>query len=269
MKGTTKSQGRKDKNDKFYTNAKIAKECIQELDLSKFDLIIEPSAGSGNFSNQIKDCLAFDIEPEHESIKKQDWLKMNFDDFKKNQEILVIGNPPFGEQNSLSVDFFNHSAKIADTIAFVLPLSFKKDSVQNRLDLNFSLIKEKELPLDSFTLNGSPYKVPTVFQIWKRTTSPRKKKKLKMTTDLFEFTTSQEADIRIPRVGGNTGKATLLLDGSKTSNYFIKNKTAYSNEELVEIINNISFPSISFTVGPKSLPKGELILEIEEYLKSK
>lgn len=268
MKGTTKSQGKKDKNDKFYTNAKIAKECIQELDLSKFDLIIEPSAGSGNFSNQIKDCLAFDIEPEHESIKKQDWLKINFDDFKKNQKILVIGNPPFGEQNSLAVDFFNHSAKIADTIAFILPLPFKKDSVQNRLNLNFSFIKEKELPLDSFTLNNSTYKVPTVFQIWKRTISPRKKKKLKMTTDLFEFTTNQEADIRIQRVGGNTGKATLLLDGSKTSNYFIKNKTTYSNEEFVEIINNITFPSINFTVGPKSLPKGELILEIEEYLKN-
>ena len=86
----------------------------------------------------------------------------------------------------------------------------------------------------------------------------------KMTTDLFEFTTSQEADIRIPRVGGNAGKATLLLDGSVTSNYFIKNKTTYSNEEFVEIINDITFPSINFTVGPKSLPKGELILEIEE-----
>lgn len=269
MKGTTKSRGKKNKNDKFYTNPKISKKCIEELDLSEFDLIIEPSAGSGSFSNQIKDCLAFDIEPEDESVKKQDWFKINFDSFKTSHKILVIGNPPFGEQNSLSVDFFNHSAKIADTIAFILPLSFKKDSVQNRLDLNFSLVKEKELPLNSFTLNNEIYKVPTVFQVWEKTTKPRKKKRLKMTTDLFEFTTIKEADIRIPRVGGNAGKATLSLDGAVTSNYFIKNKTKYSNEEFAKIINSINFPSINFTVGPKSLPKGELILEIEEYLKIK
>ena len=38
--------------DKFYTQIKIAKECIDLVpELNSYDLIIEPSAGSGSFSS--------------------------------------------------------------------------------------------------------------------------------------------------------------------------------------------------------------------------
>ena len=39
-----------------------------------------------------------------------------------------------------------------------------------------------------------------------------------------------------------------------------------SNEEFVDFINQLNFPTIAFTVGPKSLSKGELIATIEENL---
>ena len=56
--------------DKFYTQIKIAKECIDLVpELDSYDLIIEPSAGSGSFSSQL-DCLAYDIEPENNNIIK-------------------------------------------------------------------------------------------------------------------------------------------------------------------------------------------------------
>lgn len=109
-------------------------------------------------------------------------------------------------------------------------------------------------------------KVPCVFQVWEREKNPRKPVRLKTVTDLFAFVDKSEADFRIQRVGGNAGKASFDLTKSPSSNYFIKNKTKMSNEELVEHINQLKFPTIEFTVGPKSLSKGELIAVLEESL---
>lgn len=108
--------------------------------------------------------------------------------------------------------------------------------------------------------------MPCVFQIWQRTNKPRTKKKAKTTTSLFTFTTPENADFRIQRVGGNAGKASFDLSKSTNSNYFVKNTSGLTNEELVEIINNTIFDSIENTAGPKSLSKGELIETLEENL---
>ena len=48
---TTKSNGQKDVLDRFYTPPDVAAICIHQLDLSKYNLIIEPSAGNGSFSH--------------------------------------------------------------------------------------------------------------------------------------------------------------------------------------------------------------------------
>ena len=37
--------------DQFYTKTETAKKCLNTLKLSNFDLIIEPSAGTGVFFN--------------------------------------------------------------------------------------------------------------------------------------------------------------------------------------------------------------------------
>lgn len=267
---TTKSLGQKDMLDRFYTNPKIARECIEFLEcITEFDCIIEPSAGDGSFSNQIANCFAYDIQPENEAIQQADWFLLNKEQFKKYNNILVIGNPPFGQQNTLAINFFNEAARFANVIAFILPLSFKKRSVQNKLDINFHLIKEKNLNPNSFLLNNEKYSVPCVFQVWKRKDIKREVCKTKTTTSLFDFVDKDNADFRIQRVGGNAGKASLDLNYSAQSNYFIKNNTQYSNEELINIINQTVFPEIEYTVGPKSLSKTELIITLETLLKQK
>ena len=43
-----------------------------------------------------------------------------------------------------------------------------KESIQNKLDLNFHLDRYIELPYNSFLLNGEDYGVNCVFQIWKK-----------------------------------------------------------------------------------------------------
>lgn len=262
---TTKSLGQKDKLDKFYTKKEVASLCISQLNLDNYDVVIEPSAGSGNFSSQIEGCIAYDIAPEHQDIIQQDFLALEIDDNLRNKKVLVIGNPPFGVQNNLAIAFFNHSAKFADTIAFILPKSFRKQSVQNRLSLDFSLVMDMDIEDNSFQLNNKDYNVPAIFQIWERV--PRERKDLLYEIDGIKFVSPSEADFRIQRVGGNAGKA-FMNPGSKSSNYFIQNRSHLNNADLIRLINLVEYESRDNTVGPRSISKPELLLKLKEILEN-
>ena len=264
--GTTKSKGSKEVNDKFYTKPEISKKCIDMLDLSDFDLIVEPSAGSGSFSKQIDNCIAYDLVPEDNTIIQQDFFELDIVHFK-GKKVLTIGNPPFGVQNNLAIRFFNKAAEYSDTIAFILPKSFMKESIQNKLNEYFHLDKYIELPYKSFSLNGEDYGVNCVFQIWKKKNIKRIVKTKNICYSFIEFGSINDFDFIVRRVGGNAGKAYFLKEGetvSTQSNYFIKNKTSLSNEALVDIINNIKMDAVNYSVGPRSLSKLELIEYLEK-----
>lgn len=264
--GVTKSKGKKHDLDKFYTVPAVAKSCIDLLDLSEFSLIIEPSAGSGSFSTQLPpDAIALDLNPEHDGIIKQDFF--DFIPTGSKGKILVIGNPPFGQQNSLALKFINHAARFADTIAFIIPRSFDKDSLKRRVDKNFHLASSTTLPPKSFTIDGELYAVPCVFQVWIRGTQPRADVALKLTTNHFRFVKkSDNPDFSIRRIGGNAGKASMNTDVSDQSNYFVLNTATLSVDEFVAHINSLKFPSRDMGVGPRSISKGELITVIEKSL---
>ena len=76
--------------DKFYTKKEICKYLIQklnkELNLQKFDLIIEPSAGNGSFLNflPLEKTQAYDLLPEADNIIQQDWLTFSIPNNFKN-----------------------------------------------------------------------------------------------------------------------------------------------------------------------------------------
>ena len=109
--------------DKYYTPVDLAKYCIDKtfeiIGEENITEVIEPSAGNGSFSRQLK-CVAYDIEPEHEDIIKQDFLKLNVE-YKQGR--LIIGNPPFGSRMNLAQKFYKQSIRIGDYIAFILPIS--------------------------------------------------------------------------------------------------------------------------------------------------
>ena len=94
-------------NDKYYTSPELAKYCVEkskeiigEYNITEY---IEPSAGSGVFLNYLdKPYLAYDIEPEDDRVSKQDYLTLDLP-YKKGR--CIIGNPPFGDRNALSVKF--------------------------------------------------------------------------------------------------------------------------------------------------------------------
>jgi hypothetical protein len=256
------------KFDQFYTKPEVAKNCIDKLDL-KDKIIIEPSAGCGSFSNQIENCLAYDIDPQADGIIKLDFfnLKLNTD----KDKTIIIGNPPFGKNASLAVKFFNHSCNFANTIAFILPNTFRKTSIHNRLNLNYWLTNDIDLDKNSFIFNNEEYNAPCCFQIWEFRGDKRVIEE-KISTELFEFIDKDDCDencFAIRRVGGKAGKCIEnYKDCLKPSNYFIRPNI--DKKELMQIVNSINFEKVAnATAGMKSLSKQELLKYLNAYIQKR
>lgn len=254
------ARNKKHKNDKFYTKGDVAIKLIELVDLSKYDCVIEPSAGSGSFSKNIKhkNLISLDIEPEDDNIIKMDWFDFKFE---KSGKVLVIGNPPFGNQGSLALKFINKCDElIVDTIAFILPKSFKKETFKNKIPDFYHLSIEVDLDDDSYTLLDNNYSVPSVFQIWERKSFVREKFKLKTKSDLIEFVKkSDNPDYSFRRVGFYAGMIyDEINEKSEQSHYFIK-----SNSEIKEFLKNYKWEHNN-TAGPRSIGKSEIIKIIEE-----
>jgi hypothetical protein len=159
--------------DQFYTKQDVSSKCInlflKRIKLSDNDIIIEPSAGDGSFSDYFREneynIDSYDIDPRKEYIKKQDFLDFDID-YYEGQNVHCIGNPPFGRQSSLAKKFIKKNASFCNTISFILPKSFRKQSFQKSFPLNFHLVEEIDLDKNSFIIDGKTHNVPCIFQIW-------------------------------------------------------------------------------------------------------
>ena len=261
--------------DKYYTKDTTVKLCIefitQYISINPDDLIIEPSAGNGSFIESIKgitsNYLFYDLEPENEEIEKLDYLDYDETIIQSTYKYIhIIGNPPFGRQSSLAIKFIKKSCKFGDSISFILPKSFKKDSLKKTFPLNFHLMLETDLPNWSFLVDGIEHDVPCIFQIWKKMECNRDVfPKLEPSGFVF-IDKMEDPDISFRRVGVNAGKIdTYITDKSIQSHYFIK----FTNNKLLSNnVKNISTIKYSFnnTVGPKSISKQELIKEFIKVL---
>lgn len=253
---------RENTKDKFYTNVKVAQKCIGDI-LEHVSgpnnyVWLEPSAGTGAFYNNIPipfEKIGLDTEPYAAGIQK-----MDFHDWSPNPEkkYVVLGNPPFGRQSSQAKAFIKKSCLFANIIAFILPKSFTKPSMNNAFAKNFHLIHCVELDKKSFILNETAYDVPCVFQIWQKQTRERSIE-TKIPPIGFEYvknTSTHELVIR--RVGALAGKS-YKNDGTKynsQSHHFIKLTTPDICDTLIKKINQHTFPSN--TVGARSLSKNEI-----------
>ena len=152
--------------DKFYTQNHVSKLCFDflqdQLSIDENAIYLEPSAGAGSFLNYLPHYIALDIMPEDDRITQQDYLLYTTD----KTDFITIGNPPFGNRSKLAIDFFNKASTMSDVIAFIVPVSFMKWSVQKNLNTQFALHSYMYLEPESFSSNGEPYSVRTVFQIW-------------------------------------------------------------------------------------------------------
>lgn len=266
---------RKQGLDKFYTKPEIVDLCILELhkyyNFNDFTLIIEPSAGCGNFLLKLpkNKRIGIDIEPENlKEIVKQDFFTFLP---KKSNNILTIGNPAFGKVCSLAIKFFNHAAKFSSVIAFIIPKTFRKISIQNKLDLNFHLIADIDIPLGSFEPNMS---VKCCFQIYIKKQTKRDVISLPVIHKDFEFLkygpkdeknqptppiTNNLTDFAVRAYGGKCGeiKKLDLNELRPKSWHFIRSNI--KKDILIDRFNRLDYSKSENTARQNSLGKAELI----------
>jgi hypothetical protein len=162
--------------DKYYTKSEVASFCYSSLLETCKSLgldnifMVEPSAGSGAFLQHIKtDFLAFDIAPQNKDIIESDYLQLNLKQYQSlisTSNLIFIGNPPFGKRGSTALQFLNKCLNEGIAVGFIVPIQFRKWSIQNKINQNASLIKDIDLSEDSFLFMNKPYKLRCCFQIW-------------------------------------------------------------------------------------------------------
>lgn len=181
--------------------------------------VIEPAGGTGSFVKAAKSLgatkvLSFDIEPKAEGVLLADFL-LETKGLAKVSDALTISNPPFGRNNSLSIPFFNKAAQHSQYIAFVVPRSWRKWSVTNRLNRSFHLIHDEDLSIDYVDELGEMVwqkaRLNTCFQVWERRAIARPIMKV---TDhgLFTKVKPLEADVALTVFGYSCGKVRTEFD---------------------------------------------------------
>lgn len=166
------------KLDKFYTKPEVAAQCYQTLldTLPSLGVdpatafFVEPSAGSGDFYDLLpKDRrVGYDIAPEHPEVIERDFFSVFLDEYDSDsKDVVVVGNPPFGSHSTIAIPFFNHATWVADTIAFIVPVSWKHHQTQVQLDQRYALVHSSLLQPDAFyDPDGKSYEAQCVYQVW-------------------------------------------------------------------------------------------------------
>jgi hypothetical protein len=240
-------------NDKYYTPPDLAKyivtktkEIIGEENITEY---IEPSAGAGVFLDYLdKPYLAYDIEPENDRIIKQDYLELDLP-YKKGR--CIIGNPPYGSRNTLSVKFYKKSIQIGDYIAFILPISQLNNNQQM---YEFDLIYSENLGLRIY----SDRKIHCCFNIYKRPRDKFNKKPNYKLQDVEVKEYRRNGTYAKPEqydfgmcTWGALGKEVEYVGQYAQENYFIIKNKKYKNK-IIELCRNTNWKELNpYTATPK------------------
>ena len=253
--------------DQFYTSRAIVPallaathDCVNGLGLGPCTWL-EPSAGDGAFLEHMpQGSVGLDLAPARPDIVKTDFLSWSA---PNATSWIVAGNPPFGKNSSLAIRFFNHAATFAKVIAFIVPKTFEKVSVQNRLDPNFTLQKQIEIDPLSFVFEGQPVSVPCVFQIWVRSSTPRSKMvHPKSHKDFSLVKDKDQADFAFQRVGAAAGKIKDMTAAAlaPASHHFIRVTNRKQIKNVRKRLESIDFSTVkSKTAGNPSISLTELV----------
>ena len=255
--------------DQFYTPNILSTFCInlysKVVTVSKSDdIIIEPSAGSGAFIPGIKalcnNTVFIDVDPKHSAVDVADFLNFNID-LSKFKKVHILGNPPF----SLIKKFIKKGTGIANTIGFILPLSFRKDSRKKLFPLNYHCIHETILLNNKFMFQGTLKTIPTVFQIWEKQLVKRISSPLVSSKYIRFVKKNNNPVLAFRRVGSRCGEISLeIQDKCESSFYFIKLINGLDILTFCEAYKKVVFFHEN-TVGPKSISQQELLLALSRY----
>ena len=216
--------------ERYYTPDSVARRLVSFIKPEKYSCIIEPSAGDGAILKALQRCenlppvYAYDLAPAAESIQTMNWLEPRdrYGNPRKNvymppaqkaqqwHHSLVVGNPPFSR-----ADAFIHESLFADTVSFILPKSFMKKGLAERIiGAHHHVQAIEEVPeTASYRLpNGRKTYVPTCICIfeWQATALPETPV---IRGENFEFVKDPtRASFAIVRVGGRAGTVLTLAE---------------------------------------------------------
>lgn len=200
--------------EQYYTPADLAlsltSKALNHIPAWQTKTFLEPAGGTGSFITALQtmgvsSILSVDTEPKHPLVDKQNFLELVLSE----KNLVTISNPPFGRNNALSVPFFNHAAKHSSHIAFLVPRSWRKWSVINRLDPSFHLVSDEDVSVvyqNELGQNITGHnQLRTCFQVWEK--RPQTRAKIKVPDHGFVSRTSfDKADVAMRVFGYGCGK---------------------------------------------------------------
>lgn len=267
--GNTRVTGK----EQYYTPKPLARELVAQIEKVLGPLegktVLEPAGGTGAFIEAVQTSgaarvISFDIEPLHELVTKGNFLEQEI----KQSNLITVSNPPFGRNNSLSIPFFNHAAKVSDAICFIVPKSWRKWSVTNRLDLGFEIALDLDLEIDYVDAEGSALSnknhLATCFQVWKKTDSPRSVVRVK-DKGIIEKVSPDQADVSLTIFGYGCGKVKTQFEPvANTTQMFLKLNHPRALAALESVDYSKFFKNTAYTEA-LSLPEINYLLNEEIY----
>ena len=257
--------------EQYYTPRELAQALVSKVEQLVSDFssrtVLEPAGGTGAFVEAAKAfgarrVLSVDIEPKHSDVSKANYLEAALE----LRDAITISNPPFGRNNSLSIPFFNRAANHSEYIAFIVPRSWRKWSVINRLDRRFHLIHDEDLSIDyvddTNTLISHKNNLKTCFQIWQRKDELREIIKVE-DRGFVTKVRPEDADIALTVFGFSCGKVNTEFERkANTTRMFLKLNHPGALKALQTVnfqrfskntayTEALSFPEINFLLNEK------------------
>lgn len=230
--------------------------------------VLEPCVGSGNLVQGLTNVIGCDlIDHGYPNVRLGDYLTspvyQNVD--------LVFTNPPFGRMGTLALKMLNRASLDTNRLAFILPSSFRKISILDRVDPSLHLVYDGDLPNQHFTLpDGSQRWVNTCFQLWERRDTRRVKIRDVVDYSLYTRRVPKEiAEFAFRTQGASAGKVLNGLNYNPASTAFLcGGKDRFMSHDWTTIA---SFTAGIPAIGLNDVALGLLLedngIDITEYLK--
>lgn len=259
--------------DKYYTSYEDMKYCVHKalsvLNKNNYSIseFLEPSAGSGVFSNYLRskklDVIAIDIEPESDGIIAADFLKYPIE-YKKDR--CIIGNPPYGNRLNLASKFFKKGIEISDYIVFILPIS----QLNNRQSFyQFDLLHSEDL--GELIFSGCR-KVHCCLNIYVRPESGLNKKTSHKLKDIEIVRQDSkkykdfEYDLRMCYWGDATAGKILSDNESYSGEYKIKIHNEDVKDEVIQVLSNIDWKTELKSTAMCRIKQYHIIEALKKYV---
>ncbi|MBQ2396944.1 MAG: hypothetical protein II304_07930 [Bacteroidales bacterium] len=263
------------KNDKYYTPIALANHCwdkvLEVIGEQNISEIIEPSCGDGSFYHHYKMTphFGYDIEPEcnYTGVTKADFLQVPITYLYGR---LIIGNPPYGRGNSLSMAFYKKSVQIADYIAFILPISQFNNNIQL---YDFDLIYSEDLGEQNY----SGVTLQCCFNIYKRPVSGELNKKpdyklsdvkiVEYRRDGRQLNIPDGYDYAMGTFGAGCVGKTIHIQGQYALECYFYIKRPEIKEKVLKVLKNSDWKSVAKGIsGTYRLPQWKILKYLKEQI---